>query len=126
MAHTDDASIPNEEELLRRVHPDWIVPDASNPGQRRVSSAAFDHLEMSVDLASIRRSRGEPLTATLDGYDGFGLVYVTAGAARAKHQAVCRDPQPSNPAHGIVVGKKTGSVKNHFKDHCVWVFTPTC
>ena len=124
MAYTDDASIPDEERLLRRIHPDWIVPDATNPGQKRVSSAAFSHLEMSVDIASVRLARGEPLTATLAGYDSFGLVTITAGNARAKDQAVCRDPLPDNSAHGLVVGKKTRSVENYFKSHCLWVVTP--
>ena len=125
MAFTDDASIPNDEELLRRVPPWCIVADQNRAGQKRASSAAFDDPELSVDLASVRRARGEPLTATLAGHEGFGLVFITAGVARAKQQTVSRDPLLDNPAHGIVAGKKTGSVRNHFRDHCMPVFMPT-
>lgn len=89
-----------------------------------MSTAAFDNLEMSVDLASVRLSRGEPLTATLDGYEGFGLVAITAGTARAKSQAVCRAPLASNPAHGLVVGNKSDSVKKFFKNHCDCIVLP--
>lgn len=124
MAYTDDPSILDEERLLRRIHPNWIVPDASDPTIKRVSSAAFDNLEMSVELASVRDARGETLMATLDGYNGFGLVFITASTARAKDQAVCRAPLPDNAAHGLVVGKKTKSVARHFRNHCVSVFLP--
>jgi hypothetical protein len=124
LAYADDASITDEEQLLRRVPPRWIVPDANNAGRRRVSSAAFDDPEMSVDLASVREALGEPLTTCLAGHEGFSIVSLLAGVVRERNQAVCRDPLPDNPAHGLVVGRKTVSIKKHFSTHCIWIVGP--
>jgi hypothetical protein len=98
-----------------------MIPDAAHPGQRRLSSAAFDNVEMSVDLSSIRQALGEAPDIAVAAYPGWGLAAITAGVARAKAQAVCRDPKPDNPAHGLVVGKKTQSTRKYFRDHAVWV-----
>lgn len=124
MPHADDPSIADQELLLRRVPPQWILPDPHDPARFVVSSAAFDHLEMSIDLASVRLEHGEPLTTSLVGYPGYGLVAVTARDARDRGQMVCRDPLPENHAHGLVVGKKTSSVKNHLKRQATWIELP--
>ena len=120
----DDPTITSGERLLRRVPPLHIVPDPKFATGYRVSSAAFDDTEMSVDLAAVRVASGEPLTSCLAGHDGYGLVSITAGLARTHRQEVRRDPIPENLAHGLVVGAKTRAVKKAFYEACVWVHDP--
>ena len=43
---TDDPGIANDEVLLRRLQPAWIVP--GNHGRMRIASAAFKHGELSI------------------------------------------------------------------------------
>lgn len=124
MPWADDHTLADGELLLRRVPSKWIVNDPKSPNGYRVSSAAFEDEEMSVDIASIRDAANEPWTTCLAGHEGYGLVSVTAGLVRAKGQMVCRDPLPENAAHGVVVGRKTGSVRNAFVKECVWVHDP--
>lgn len=110
----DDATITDDEELWRRIHPRWIVFD-DNTGGPRVSSAAFDDSRdgspTSVLLAEIARLTGRTESESLAGYEGYGLVSLTAGQARRCHQGVVRDPLPEEPAHALVFGPKSKSNK---------------
>jgi hypothetical protein len=120
---TDDPTIINADLLLRRIPPTWWIYDEALQ-RKRPTTAAFDDPEMSVALASELQSLGQPLTAPLRGHDGFALVSIDAGLARTCGQAVCKDPLPDDPAHGLVVGKKTESVKRKFARNCTWVVPP--
>jgi hypothetical protein len=120
---TDDPTITNTDLLLRRIPPAWWVYDEALQ-RKRPTTAAFDDPEMSVALASVLHDLAEPLTAPLRGHDGFALVSLGPELARACGQAVCRDPLPEDPAHGLVVGKKTESIKKKFARNCAWVVPP--
>jgi hypothetical protein len=115
----DDETIQSEERLLRRIHPNQVVPDKN--GGFRPSSAAFTDRELSVDLASKLDELDRTQQSCLDGYDGYGLVSFTAGTARANQQLVCRDPLPDNPAHGIVYGDKPTRVKKQLVQGSTWI-----
>jgi len=52
------------------------------------------------------------------------LVAVSAELALALEQAIERTPNESEPAHGEIVGKKTGKVKNAFIRNLVWLKRP--
>lgn len=123
MPFDDDPTIPDEERLLRRVPHDWWYHD-ENLGRRRPASMAFDDTEMSVDIASERMKAGQPETACLVGHEEYGLVSITARLAREHGQAVCRDPLPDNPAHGVVAGKKTSGRKKAFSLAAVTIVDP--
>jgi hypothetical protein len=121
----DDKTIADDESLLRRVPP---VPDCywvydTKVGRARPSSAAFKDREMSVFLLSLLRAAGRPAEAALQQHRDFFLVSITAGLARQRGQAVCKDPEP-DPAHGLVVGEKKKAALSRFARAAVWVIGP--
>lgn len=119
----DDPTIPDAADLWRRIHPDWIILDR-NTGRVRPTSQAFhnsrDGHPMSVHLAEIAR---QP-EAVLVGFDGYGLVSLTAGLARQLSQVIARDPTPTDPSHALVAGPKTASVSRRFAREAVWIREP--
>lgn len=130
----DDPTIPNAEDLYRRVVTAWIVPDQA-AGRNRLSSAAFDDSrnEISVDLSSmISPEESLRLGLRFGGGPLRGLVAVTAGQARDLDQVVVRDPipedpawsLPGNPAHSLICGKQTKSIKKRLAAQARWVYPP--
>jgi hypothetical protein len=108
----DDPTIPDEEELYRRIVKDWIVPQPF--GGNKLSSQAFrdegqenegqgKRREASVDLSSLAPAEE---TFNFQGRNErtVGVVSITAGEARNYEHAVVRDPLPDNPAHGLICG----------------------
>lgn len=118
---TDDGSIPQDAGLLRRIHPIQVVSD-ENSGEYRPSSAAFRDIELSVDAEPILLTAGLDWHFTLKEYPSHSLVRFRSAVAREKDLAVVPSPQPGNPAHTLVVGKKTQSKVDHIRRHCEWVF----
>jgi hypothetical protein len=116
----DDGAIADDAGLLRRIRPDQIIDD-QNLRARRPSSAAFKDPEMSVDAEPILHRHGLDWTFSLQGHSGYSLVRISAGAARAKALAVVCKPEPGNPAHTEVIGKKTQSIANHLVAASTWV-----
>ena len=117
---TNDPGIANHEVLLRRLQPDWIVP--GNHGRMRIASAAFKHQEMSIFFYTLLRSQGRSIQEALSGHSDNSLCSITAGLARDLGQGVVYDVDPPNdPAHGLVVGKKTQGVANRFAREATWV-----
>jgi hypothetical protein len=126
MAAVDDGSIKDDACLLRPIRADQIVDD-ENAGTRRPSSAAFKDPEMSVDAGPILATGGLDWHSCLRGYEGFLLVNIDAGHARAKglaviHKPIQGDPAiPDNPAHTEVIGKKTQSIAKYLAANATWV-----
>jgi hypothetical protein len=119
----DDPSIPGEERLLRRIPRTWVLWDES--GQPAISSAAFKDLELSVNLESVMARRGRPPADAIRDHPAYGLAAVTAAHARALNQAVARDPQPEELAHGVIYGpKQRGGIGGRLRDGAVWVVPP--
>jgi hypothetical protein len=120
---TNDPSIANHEVLLRRLQPDWIVP--GNHGRMRIASAAFKHQEMSIIFYTVLQNQGRSLQDALSGRSDNSLCSITAGLARDLGQGVVYDVDPPNdPAHGLVIGKKTQGVANRFAREATWVIPP--
>jgi hypothetical protein len=116
----DDLSIPNQEILYRRLPPAWLV--LGEGGRARISSAAFKHEELSVFIHSLLLSQQRSPTGALQGFPGQALCSITAGLAREMALGVVYDAEPPNdPAHGLVVGKKTQAVANRLARAAVWV-----
>lgn len=113
--------IPDEAELLRRVHPKQIVPDPLT-GQPRVSTAAFTDPEMSVDAEPLLAEDKLDWRFSLKDHPGYSLIKFTAFAARQVGQQVVHKPIVGNRAHTEVIGKKTGTVKNHLRDTSKWAY----
>jgi hypothetical protein len=123
----DDPSITDEAHLWRRVPPRHVIFDA-NLGRVRPSKAAFDDDEdgspMSVVLADLVLGSGRGPQHVLTGHNRFALAAITARLARSKKQGVARDPQPDEPAHGLVFGKKTDSIRRALAKGSEWVVEP--
>jgi len=126
-AYEDDLSIVDDAELWRRIPRMWVIWD-NNLHQMRPTSQAFqDHpsgTPMSVVLADVLEERGDSPDKVLTGHPDFALASLTARLARACNQKVARDPLPDEPAHALVVGKKSGSVRRRFATECRWVVSP--
>ena len=116
----NDPRIANSEVLLRRLQPDWIVP--GNHGRMRIASAAFKHEEMSILFYSLLQGQGRSAQHALSGHPDNSLCSITAKLARDLGQGVVHDVGPmDDPAHGLVVGKKTKSIANCFAREAAWV-----
>lgn len=119
----DDPSISDDAELWRRIPP-WHFYFDEKLGRSRPSKAAFeddgDGSPMSVVLAS---EAGPPESALAE-HPGYALSAITAGLARACGQLIVRDPTPEEPAHAVVVGRKTDSIKRRFAREARWVVPP--
>lgn len=111
--------IPDDAQLLRRIHPDYVVED-KNSGLPRPSSAAFKDPNMSVDIEDFLLDDGLDATFSLAGYPGYSLVRIVAGAAREKNLSVVHVPLVENSYHAEVRGKKTGAIANHLKSAAQW------
>ncbi len=126
-AYEDDPSIRDDSALWRIIHPNWIVPDDNERGWR-VSSAAFDDSKdgspLSVLLSEIIASTGRTADDLVARFAGYGLATITAGVARAQRQGIARTPEPDEPAHASVFGKKTGAVKRALARAANWVHFP--
>jgi hypothetical protein len=119
----DDASIPNTDRLFRRVPPNQLV---RRDGVWRPSSALFKHSEMSVNIESLMVEQGRPPEDTLKDYPNEFLTSIIAGDVRAFRYAIAKDTDPPNdPAHGLVLGKKTDGFANAMKRSHKWIVAPT-
>ena len=104
-AYQDDATIRDEERLFRRIHLRLLVRD-DDTGLARVSSGAFKDKELSVCIESVLIENGRTSELCLQNYYAHKLMFITAGQARQFNQAVCHDPVPDDPSHGLVYGSK--------------------
>jgi hypothetical protein len=121
----DDPTIPDEERLLRRIPPAHLVPNENQGGKLRVSSGAFrKKTELSVILESPLLDAGRQPADLLRNYPSHLLVAITARIARAHQQSVARDPEPEEPAHGVVYGKKPSRCANALAGAVEWVVPP--
>jgi len=126
--YIDDPAIPNSEDLWRRIHPLWAVPD-NNSGGWRVSSAAFDDSTdgspLSVLLATVVAKTHRTADDVITHYAGYFLASITAGTAREYGQGIDPTPTPDEPAHASVFGKKTASIKRNLATRAKWVIAPS-
>jgi hypothetical protein len=119
----DDPSIPGDERLFRRIPSTWVIWDEH--GSATISSAAFKDEELSVNLESVMARDRRPPADAIRRYPGYGLAAITAACARSLGQAVARDPQPEEPAHGVVYGqKRRGGIGGKLRDGAAWVVQP--
>ena len=118
----DDPSIPDTEDLYRRLARDWIVYDEMTGGVRISSGAFLDQdREISVHLSSLITPKDSLA------YGGKGIVAlaaVTARHARSLEQAVVRDAQPGDPAHALICGQQDKSIQHKLRDLARWVICP--
>jgi hypothetical protein len=110
-----DPCLFDPDELYRGVHPHWVKPNGE------ISSGAFDGDEMSVDIA--KKTTAQRSWARIRKMHA-GIASITVGLARSLKQEVRHHPVPLNYAHGLVIGKKTSSVRKQFARSAKWVIRP--
>ena len=115
--------IPDSCDLLRRVSPIHIVPDA-NTGRRRLSSGAFRDKGMSVDAECLLAESGLDWRYSTRGYGNHYLLRFSAGFARREQQTVEHKPNDGNPFHAEVIGRKSQPICNAFRVEARWVVAP--
>ncbi len=118
----DDPTIPDVEDLYRRLAKDWIVPDEVMGGVR-ISSAAFSDAdsEISVHLSSLITPND---SLAYGGKSIVALAAVTAGDARSLEQAVVRDAQPVDAAHALICGRQPKSIRRKLRNLARWIRYP--
>lgn len=110
------ASIADEEMLARRIHPNHIKPDGT------ISSAAFTDDELSVDRSAYRSTED-----SLRDHPDKGLAHFQAGRVRSepllRYLELKSDPDFTNPAHALVLGKKTRAISRELAK-CAQIIVP--
>ena len=101
--------LEGSERLWRRIHPNHLRDG-------RLTSAAFSGIEMSVDIARIQQD----MSITLG--DDAGVAEFKAAVAQELNQRTVADPLLDNPAHALVIGSKSKSVKRNLRKAAA--FTP--
>lgn len=126
MVTSDDGSIPDDSYLLRRIHPEQVVDD-ENAGGKRVSSAAFNDFDLSVDSEHLLEANSLDWNFSLRDHPGYSLVKFLAREARAQSLEVIPDPISNhstfkdNPYHCIVKGRKTRPINGKLRAASSWV-----
>lgn len=124
--HVDDVSIPDTDRLFRRVviSPKHLIPLEN--GTQRPSSAVFKTLELSVNIESLLTEQGRAPEDTLVGYPDTCLTSIIARDVRSFGYPIVKDILPPNdPAHGLILGKKSDSFANKMaKKLSTWVVEP--
>src|SRR5947207_3032225 len=118
----NDPRITGDARLLRRVHPQQLVP--SEHGRKRVSSGAFRDYELSINIEPFMIAAGRSPADALKNHAQHSLVAITAELAREHKQIVASDPTEDESAHGVVVGNKTAKVARTFATRAEWVIPP--
>jgi len=131
MAYTDDESIEDADNLLRRViNPHQVVFD-DNLNRKRPSSRAFDnHADgspMSICIEKDLFALGENYESILSNQTkqySYAIASFTAGIARENQQIIAREEVEGEFAHGVVCGNKTRSIKRNIAKACEWAISP--
>jgi hypothetical protein len=119
----DDATILDSDRLFRRVRPNQLFTEPD--GSQRPTSAVFKNLELSVNIESLMVEQGRPPEDSLSGFPNEYLTSITAGKVREYRYPIVKDTDPPHdPAHGLVLGKKTDSFANAMVRAQRWVVSP--
>jgi hypothetical protein len=77
------------------------------------NSGAFDDDELSVDRADLTN-----LDRELERRPGHGVVALRKAVCDELGLEVRPDSLPDNPAHCLILGRKTGSIRRRLKERC--------
>ena len=119
----DDPSIPNADRLFRRVRPNQLFAEAD--GSQRPTSAVFKNPELSVNIESLMFEQGRRPEETLSNFPDEFLTSIVSGNVRAYGYPIVKDTAPPNdPAHGLVLGRKTHAFANAMVRSHQWIVAP--
>ena len=119
----DDATILDSDRLFRRVRLNQLFTEPD--GSQRPTSAVFKNPELSVNIESLMVEQGRPPEDSLSGFPNEYLTSIIAGQVREYHYPIVKDTDPPNdPAHGLVLGKKTDAFANAMVRAQQWLVSP--
>ena len=116
----NDDRIPQSAGLLRRIHPEQVI--GRSTGRPRPSSAAFKDPNLSVDVEPLLQAAGLDWRRSLRDHPGYSLVRFSKQSAIDQGLDVVLQSISGNPAHAVVVGKKTPGKANALRDASEWIF----
>lgn len=122
--YVDDKSISDEEDLWRRLSEHWVKYDDTLETNRVTSQAFQDSRDGTPTSASIASQHNGP-EALLQGHDGYGIGCLVAGTARSCKQGITKHPEPDDPAHVYIFGKKTKMNRRCLANGCNLLIVPT-
>lgn len=76
---------------------------------------------MSIYIEFIHTANNLTVGDILQEFPKFKIASFSAKLARELAQKIVKDPIEGAPAHGLVVGKKTKSIKRQFSQNSVWI-----
>ena len=117
---------PDDSYVLRRIPPDRFVFD-HRIGRVRPQSDTFDDDDdspCSIVIGEILRQQGRGEMEVLAGHEGYLLVRVKVSEVRRQNLSIEPFPTPEEPAHGYLVGTKTGGRKKALARAAEWVVPP--
>ena len=119
----DDPSISNADRLFRRVRPNQLFSEPD--GSHRPTSAVFKNQELSVNIESLMVEQGRRPEDTLTNFPHEFLTSIVSGNVRAHGCPIVKDTVPPNdPAHGLVLGRKTNAFANAMVRTHQWIVAP--
>jgi hypothetical protein len=119
MPVVDVELIKDDDSLCRRIHPSQVIED-KNLGTRRPSSGAFTDPNLSTHSELLLAKFGLDINFCLQNFSGYSLARFPVKFARDNGMAVTHTPEPDNPAHAEVIGKKTKALQRQFAAISVW------
>jgi len=112
--------------LWRRVPP-WHFPKHS--GHDYPNSDAFaddpDGAPMSVVLVEVLLAGGRGAAEVLQGHQDYALAEITIASVEAEGCVVEAHPLPEEPAHALVVGKKSQGTRKRIAKGAIWIVAPS-
>jgi len=123
----DDATISNDDRVIRYIHPVHGVILDANLGRQRLSSGAFSassvpHYGMSVDVERWMHEAGLSSLGRLP-TPSYGAVVLQAGAMRGLGLMVGGSPIADNPFHAEIWRVK-GKIRARIRDLAQWLKQP--
>jgi hypothetical protein len=119
----DDPSIPDTDRLFRRVRPNQLFTEPD--GSQRPTSAVFKNQELSVNIESLMIEQCRPPEDALTDFPNEYLTSIIAGNVRVHGYPIVKDAAPPNdPAHGLVLGRKTNAFASAMARAHQWIKAP--
>ena len=115
----DDASISDDEVVLRRVAEDFATDD-QNIQRLRPSTQAFKQ-DGSDGLVSVYLISETKLATIADEGPEKYLAAIRVGVLRELGLGVVRDPSSGGPGHCVITGRKTKGRLNQIVRRAEWV-----
>ena len=125
MVTDEPTDVPVAAHLWRRV-PEWHWVD-NGKGGKRPSSAAFED-DPDGSPTSVTIAEESTISRCLDPVRALPKLFAVAEfpsqAVREKGLTLRRDPTEDEPAHAVMEGNKTKSVRNHLVRNSKWAHEP--